>query len=113
MIRAPFVISARALQQIDWIRHQYLAAFPEDPPVMCGVTLSSTIHDDGSFGPKSVAIGFWQRSGFPEAARKNVQRVSGIDLLFPIPPDDLAAFIGKEIDYSPDRAFFLHDAPPA
>ena len=111
MISAPFSISVSALRQIERIRSEYARAFPDDPPVMPGINLGARVLDSGKLGPRQVIVGFWRKSEFPSAAHQQVQRVSGLDLVFPIPPSDLQAFVGKQIDYAPDRAFFLRDEP--
>lgn len=76
---------------------------------MPGVTLARPISDDGEFGDFAVAVAFWCASEFGPEAHKLVQRVSGVDLVFPIPPEHLFAFQNKEIDYSAERAFHLRE----
>lgn|GEM_PF-1157892 len=112
-IPAPFTLSPAAIKQIERIRDQYLAFSPDDPPVMPGVNLARRLFDDGSFGPERVVIGFWRVSEFPASAYDVVQRVSGVDLVFPVPPEDRPPFAGKQIDYSDDSGFYLRDGAPA
>jgi hypothetical protein len=109
MKTAPFTITHRALEQIEWIRSEYLKHFPDDPPAMPGVNLAQPMLPEGQLGPYSVIIGFWRRSEFKAEDYKLVQSVSGLDLVFPVPADQVAHFFGKEIDYSPERAFYLRD----
>jgi hypothetical protein len=107
---APFTISERALRQIEWIRGQYLEHFPDDPPAMAGVNLAQPVLPDGKLGPYSVFIAFWRRSEFKVEDRWLVQKVSGLDLVFPVPAEQVLLFVGKQIDYDEDHAFYLRDA---
>jgi hypothetical protein len=109
---APFTLSDAAIAKIEWIRSEYLDAFPDNPPAMPGVSLGWRLFDDGSTGPKQVFIAFWRASEFPPVAYEEVQRVSGVDLVFKVLPEDVPVFVGQQIDYAPDRAFFLRPATP-
>lgn len=106
IIPAPFTLSDAAVRQIGRLRSEYLSHSPGDPPVMPGVNLARRLFDDGSFGPEKVIVGFWRASEFKDADFSLVQRISGVELVFPIPPKDLPAFVGKEIDYRPEDGFF-------
>lgn len=110
--RANFSFSSAALAQMELIHRDYLRHSPDDPPVMAGISLGHPISQAGEFGPEAVTIGFWRRSEFPAIAREIVQRVAGIDLIFPVPPAEAAKFDGKVIDYAADRAFFLRAPTP-
>jgi hypothetical protein len=110
-VPAPFTISDAAVRKIGWIREQYREAFPDNPPVMPGVSLGQRLFDNGRRGPKQVFIAFWRASEFPPQAYDEVQRVSGVDLIFKVLDEDVPDFVGKQIDYAPDQAFFLRDAP--
>ena len=107
MIVAPFTLSPAAIRQIEWLRSEYLAYSPDDPPVMPGINLARRLFDDGTLGTARIVVGFWRASEFKESARPLVQRVSGVDLVFPVPPDDVAAFVGQEIDHTPDKGFYF------
>lgn len=109
--QAPFTISEAALRQIEWIRQQYAEAFPDNLPAMAGVSLGQPVLAGGGLGDYAVMVAFWRRSEFPESARGLVQRVSGLDLVFPVPDQHVPMFVGKEIDYAPDRAFYLRARP--
>lgn len=109
MVPATFSFSRAAIRQIELIRRQYQSASPDDPPVMAGVNLARQLFADGTTGTPQVIVAFWRRSEFREEARRLVQRVSGIELILPIPADEIPLFDGKEIDYSADLAFFLRD----
>ena len=38
-----------------------------------------------------------------------VQKVSGLDLVFPVPDTEVPAFVGKEVDYTAEEGLFLGD----
>lgn len=106
-IVAPFTISDAALAHIAWLRSQYEDAFPDDPPVMAGVNLGGPLLDDGTIGRLSVVVGFWRKSEFKPGAYEEVQRVSGLDLIFPIPKAYLPAFVGKELHFTSEDGLVL------
>ena len=108
---APFTISDAALRQIEWIRTQYADAFPDNLPAMAGISLGQSVLKDGGLGDYSVLIGFWRKSEFPDSGYELAQRVSGLDFVFPVPDWQVPMFVGKEIDYAPERAFYLRDKP--
>ena len=111
-VRAPFTLSEAAIRQIEWLRTHYLDAFPDDPSAMPGVSSGYRLFDDGSKGPKRVIIGFWRASEFPPEAHEEVQRVSGVDLVFKAPLEDVPAFAGKQMDFAEDQGFYLRPATP-
>jgi hypothetical protein len=108
---APFTISDAALRHIEWMRAQCAEEFPDNPPAMAGVGLGQRVLKEGGLDDYSVLIGFWSKSKFSDSGYELVQRVSGLDLVFPVPDWQVPLFEGKEIDYAPDRAFYLRDRP--
>jgi hypothetical protein len=74
---------------------------------MAGISLGGQLFDNGTIGPLSVVVGFWRRSEFKAEGYAEVQRVSGLDLVFPVPRDYRNAFTGKELDYTPEEGLFL------
>jgi hypothetical protein len=107
LTNAPFTISDAALTHIAWVRAQYEDAFPDDPPVMAGVSLGGPFSGEGSIGPLRVIVAFWRKSEFKPEAYAEVQRVSGLDLIFPIPEAYLPAFVGKELHFSSEDGLVL------
>jgi hypothetical protein len=108
-IPAQFTISDTALRHIAWVRAQYEDAFPDDPPVMAGISLGGQLFDNGTIGPLNVVVGFWRKSEFKPEALAEVQRVSGLDLIFPIPAQYKEAFDGKELHFTETEGLFLRE----
>lgn len=78
---------------------------------MAGVNLGHRILKEGGLGDYLVIIGFWSRSKFADSGYELVQQVSGLDLVFPVLDWQVLMFVGKEVDYGPDLAFYLRDRP--
>lgn len=108
-----FSLTQAAVDQVGVIRNAYATHFPDDPPVLAGISTGRPLIGSG-LGPKRVVIGFWKRSEVPEVAWKEekIDRIAGFDIIFTVVEADRPMFRDKVIDYAPDSAFFLRPHGP-
>jgi len=80
-----FALTQAAVDQVGFIREAYVKHFPDNPPVLAGISVARPLIGD-RLGPKHVVIGFWRRSEVPHGAwsEEKIDRIAGFDIVFSV-----------------------------
>lgn len=103
-----FSLTQAAVDQMNFIRGEYLSHFPDDPPVLAGIATGQRLTGEGA-GQSQVIIGFWRRSEVSDRAWKEeaIIEVAGLKIVFNVLRQYRPMFSDAAIDYSPEHAFSL------
>ncbi len=108
-----FALTQAALDQINFIRGEYFREFPDDPPVLAGVSTGYQL-TTGAPGAARMIIGFWRQSEISAQALEDeeIVEVAGQKILFAVHRKLRPAFLDSVIDYNPEDLFVLRPLPP-